>query len=183
MAMVTVAPETTAVAQRWYAVEPAQLATELGVDPDSGLSTAEAASRLARDGPNELPAEQPPSAIRRFLAQYTSYMQLILVGAAVVSLAIKQWTTAVVLLLITLLNAVVGLRQEGKAESAMNALKSMMKETARVRQGGVEAEIGAELLVVGDVVLLAAGGQVPADGRIADGRERASLEGRGDAHR
>src|SRR3974390_1809589 len=93
-------------------------------------------------------------------------MQLILIGAAVVSLAIKQWTTAVVLLLITLLNAVVGLRQEGKAESAMNALKSMTKETARVRRGGVEAEIGAEGLVVGDVVLLAAGDQVPADGRI-----------------
>src|SRR6516225_532595 len=146
MATVTVAPQTTGAAHRWYAVEPAQLATELGVDSESGLSAAEAATRLERDGPNELPVEEPPSPIMRFLAQYTSYMQLILVGAAVVSLAIKQWTTAVILFLITLLNAVVGLRQEGKAESAMNALKSMMKETARVRRGGVEAEIGAELL-------------------------------------
>ena len=65
-----------------------------------------------------------------------------------------------------MLNAVVGLRQEGKAESAMNALKSMMKATARVRRDGAEAEIPAEQLVVGDVVLLAAGDQVPADGRI-----------------
>jgi Ca2+-transporting ATPase len=79
---------------------------------------------------------------------------------------IKQWATAVLLVLLTLLNAVVGLRQEGKAESAMNALKSMMKATARVRRDGVEAEIPAEQLVVGDVVLLAAGDQVPADGRI-----------------
>src|SRR4029453_82924 len=63
-------------------------------------------------------------------------------------------------------NAVVGLRQEGKAESAMNALKSMMKAIARVRRDGVEAEIPAEQLVVGDVVLIAAGDQVPADGRI-----------------
>ena len=71
-------------------------------------------------------------------------------------------------MLLTLLNAVVGLRQEGKAESAMNALKSMMKATARVRRDGAEAEVPAEELVVGDVVLLAAGDQVPADGRIIE---------------
>ena len=65
-----------------------------------------------------------------------------------------------------MLNAVVGMRQEGKAESAMNALKSMMKATARVRRDGVESEIPAEELVVGDVVLITAGDQVPADGRI-----------------
>ena len=93
-------------------------------------------------------------------------MQMILVGAAVVSLAIKEWSTAVVLVAITLLNAVVGLRQQGKAESAMNALKSLMKETARVRRDGAEAEIPAEELVVGDIVLLTAGDQVPADGRL-----------------
>jgi hypothetical protein len=69
-----------------------------------------------------------------------------------------------VLILLTVFNAVVGMRQEGKAESAMNALKSMMKATARVRRDGVEAEIRAEQLVVGDVVLMAAGDQVPADG-------------------
>ena len=70
------------------------------------------------------------------------------------------------LFVLTLINAVIGLRQEGKAESAMNALKSMMKATARVRRDGVEAEIPAEQLVVGDVVLIAAGDEVPADGRI-----------------
>ena len=65
-----------------------------------------------------------------------------------------------------MLNAAVSLRQEGKAESAMNALKAMVKATARVRRDGSEAEIPAEELVVGDVVLLAAGDEVPADGRI-----------------
>jgi P-type Ca2+ transporter type 2C len=148
------------------ACEPAELVDRLGTDLDAGLSAAGAAERLARDGPNTLPAEKPPSALRRFLAQYASYMQLILVGAAVVSLAIKEWSTAVLLLAITLLNAVVGLRQEGKAESAMNALKSMMKGTARVRREGAEAEIPAEQVVVGDIVLIAAGDEVPADGRI-----------------
>ena len=93
-------------------------------------------------------------------------MQIILLGAAIVSLAIKEWSTAVLLVAITLLNAVVGVRQEGKAESAMNALKAMVKATARVRRDGAEAEIAAEEVVVGDVVLLAAGVEVPADGRI-----------------
>jgi len=156
----------SAAGERWYALDPAEVAGRLGVVVDSGLSAGEAAGRLKRDGPNALPVEQPPSAIRRFLAEYTSYMQLILVGAAIVSLVIKEWTTAIVLIVITLFNALVGLRQEGKAESAMNALQSMMKATARVRRDGVEAEIGAEQLVAGDVVLIAAGDEVPADGRI-----------------
>jgi Ca2+-transporting ATPase len=85
-----------------------------------------------------------------------------------VSLLIKEWSTAVLLLLLTVLNAVVGMRQEGKAESAMNALKSMMKATARVRRDGTESEIPAEELVAGDVVLISAGDQVPADGRIVE---------------
>src|SRR6266581_2242184 len=94
------------------------------------------------------------------------YMQIILIVAAVVSLVIKEWSTGVLLILLTVLNAVIGMRQEGKAESAMNALKSMMKATARVRRDGTEAQIPAEELVVGDVVLISAGDEVPADGRI-----------------
>jgi len=152
--------------QRWYALGPADVATRLGVNVDSGLSVAEAAERLKRDGPNALPEEKPPSRLRRLLGQYTSYMQIILVAASVVSLVIKQWSTAIVLFVLSLINAITGLRQEGKAESAMNALKSMMEATARVRRDGVEAEIPAEQLVVGDVVLIAAGDEVPADGRI-----------------
>ena len=152
--------------ERWYALDRAEVPGRLGVVLDSGLSADEASERLRRDGPNALPVEQPPSAIRRFLAEFTSYMQLILVGAAIVSLVIQEWGTAIVLIVITLFNALVGLRQEGKAESAMNALQSMMKATARVRRDGAEAEIPAEQLVAGDVVLIAAGDEVPADGRI-----------------
>ena len=152
--------------QRWYARSPDEVAGALDVDPASGLSSARAAELLRANGPNALPEEKPKPGWRRFLDQYRSYMQLILVGAAVVSLVIKEWSTGVLLLVLTLLNAVIGLRQEGKAESAMNALKSMMKATARVRRNGQEAEIPAEQLVAGDVVLIAAGDQVPADGRI-----------------
>ncbi|MCW2522811.1 MAG: ATPase [Frankiales bacterium] len=150
----------------WYARSPSEVASELAVDPAVGLTAAAAAASLGRHGPNTLPEETPKPGWLRLLEQYRSYMQIILVAAAIVSLFIKEWGTAVVLVGLTLLNAVVGLRQEGKAESAMNALKSMMKATARVRRDGAESEIPAEQVVVGDVVLLAAGDEVPADGRL-----------------
>jgi Ca2+-transporting ATPase len=88
--------------ERWYALDPADVASRLEVVLDSGLSAVTAADRLKRDGPNALPVEEPPSALHRFLAEYTSYMQLILVGAAIVSLVIGQWSTAIVLIIITL---------------------------------------------------------------------------------
>jgi Ca2+-transporting ATPase len=150
----------------WYTRSPEAVTQRFGVDPAVGLGAARAAQLLNANGPNALPEEKPTPGWRRFIDQYRSYMQIILVAAAVVSLAIKQWSTAVLLLALTVLNAVVGMRQEGKAESAMNALKSMMKATARVRRDGAESIIPAEELVAGDVVLLSAGDQVPADGRI-----------------
>ncbi|MEV0320418.1 cation-translocating P-type ATPase [Streptomyces sp. NPDC050658] len=150
----------------WYARSAQEVAGHLGVDPAVGLDAARVSARRAEDGPNVLPEERPTPALLRFLGQFTSYMQMILVGSAVVSLAIQEWGTAVVLMALTVLNAVIGIRQEGKAESAMNALKAMTKATARVRREGREAEIPAEEVVVGDVVLLAAGEEVPADGRL-----------------
>jgi Ca2+-transporting ATPase len=160
------APIDTEAQGPWYARSPDEVATAFDVDPAVGLSAARAATLLSTKGPNALPEEKPKPVWLRFLDEYRSYMQIILVAAAAVSLLVKEWTTAILLILLTLLNAVVGLRQEGKAESAMNALKSMMKATARVRRDGAEAEIPAEQLVPGDVVLIAAGDQVPADGRI-----------------
>src|SRR4249920_88753 len=162
------AGQPAAAGRNWYACTPEDVAAAAGVDPGVGLSAAQAADLLAKNGPNSLPEEKPRPGWRRFLGEYRSYMQIILVAAAVVSLLIKEWSTAVLLILLTVLNAVVGMRQEGKAESAMNALKSMMKATARVRRDGTEAEIPAEQLVAGDVVLITAGDQVPADGRIVE---------------
>jgi Ca2+-transporting ATPase len=160
------AERSVPVEEVWYALTADEVASRLEVDPSVGLSAGRAEELLRANGPNALPEEKSTPGWRRFIDQYRAYMQLILSVAAIVSLAIKEWSTAVVLIGLTLLNAVVGLRQEGKAESAMNALKSMMKATARVRRDGIEAEIPAEQLVVGDVVLIAAGDQVPADGRI-----------------
>ena len=155
-------------AERWYALSPGDVAQKLGVDPASGISAAKAAELLKTNGPNALPAEKPPPGWRLFLAQYKSYMQIILVGAAIASIVIGQIATGVAVLLITALNALGGLRQQGKAESAMNALQSMLKTTARVRRDGSEVKVGADQVVVGDVVLLAAGDDVCADGRLVE---------------
>jgi P-type Ca2+ transporter type 2C len=160
------APSPTGDGTRWYATPPDAVVSAFGTDVERGLTEARAQELLRANGPNALPEEPPTPGWRRFLDQYRSYMQIILVGAAVVSLIIEEWHTAVLLVLLTVLNAVLGLRQEGKAESAMNALKSMTRAMARVRRDGVERQIPAEELVPGDVVLIAAGDQVPADGRI-----------------
>jgi Ca2+-transporting ATPase len=154
--------------EQWYALSPDKVVQRLGVDPQVGLTASDVQDRLDRDGPNALPAEAQVPGWRRFVAQYRSYMQIILLAAAIVSLAIKEWSTGVLLIFITVFNAAVSMRQEGKAESAMNALKAMVEATARVRRGGTEAEISAEEVVAGDVVLLAAGDEVPADGRIIE---------------
>jgi Ca2+-transporting ATPase len=164
---------TGATATAWYGLSAEDVAKRLDVDPGQGLSAAKAAELLQKNGPNALPAEAVVPEWKRFLSQYKSYMQIILVGAAVASMAIGQVATGVVVLLITALNALGGMRQQGKAESAMNALQSVLKASARVRRDGAEVEIVADQVVVGDVVLLSAGDSVCADGRII---EAASLQ-------
>ncbi len=152
--------------EKWYALSPEDVASRLTVDPASGLSAAKAAELLKTNGLNALPAEKSPPAWHQFVAQYKSYMQIILVGAAIASILIGQVTTGVAVLAITALNALGGMRQQGKAESAMNALQSMLKTSARVRRDGSEVKVDADQVVIGDVVLLAAGDDVCADGRI-----------------
>jgi len=153
---------------RWFALSATEVTQRLGVDPGSGLSAAKAAELLVKNGPNALAAEKPAPGWSRFLAQYKSYMQIILVAAAVASILIGEIATGAAVLLITALNALGGLRQQGKAESAMNALQSMLKTSARVRRDGTEVKVDADKVVVGDVVLLAAGDDVCADGRLIE---------------
>ena len=150
----------------WYALTPEEVERRLDVDPMQGLSAAKAAELLQKNGPNALPAEPTVPGWKQFLAQYRSYMQIILVGAAVASTLIGELATGIAVLAITAVNAFGGMRQQGKAESAMNALQSMLKASARVRRDGAEIEIDADEVVVGDVVLLTAGDDVCADGRI-----------------
>ena len=150
-------------ARAWYSASPQEVATSLDVDPDTGLTAEKAASLLQKDGPNALPRRNhdlagcASSTSTAAICRSSWWSPLSFHWS---SKAVAHGCTSAGL---TVVNAVVGL-QEGKAESAMNALKSMMKATARVRRDSTESEIPAEQLVVGDIVLLAAGDQVPADG-------------------
>ena len=148
-------------------VDVAAVAEGLSVDPGAGLSPDEARSRLETMGPNQLAAGKKEPGWRAFLRQYEDFMQVVLLVAAAVNQVVTGETgTTVVLAGLTVFNAVVGLRQESKAEESVKALAQMMKTIARVRRGGQAIEIDAVDLVPGDVVLVEAGNRVPADGRV-----------------
>ena len=140
----------------------------LGVDPAVGLTAEEARARLASRGPNRLDAGKAEPGWRAFLRQYEDFMQVVLLAAAAVNQIVTGETgTTVVLAGLTVFNAVIGLRQEAKAEESVKALAQMMKTIARVRRDGQAIEIDAEELVPGDVVLVEAGNRVPADARVS----------------
>ncbi|WP_426564829.1 cation-translocating P-type ATPase [Angustibacter sp. McL0619] len=147
--------------------EAAEVAQRLGVDVAQGLSGAEAAKRLQEHGPNALTGTKKESALQAFVRQYKDFMQIVLLVAAIVNLVVTgDVGTSLVLAGLTLFNAVIGLRQESKAEESVKALAQMMRTITRVRRDGQPIEIDAEQLVPGDVVLVEAGNRVPADGRI-----------------
>ena len=165
--MVAAASTTIGVRGDWYSLDTADVARELAVDPERGLSADEARSRLETTGPNRLAGAKKESGFRAFLRQYQDFMQIILLAAAVINaLVTDDIGTTVLLAGLTVFNAVIGLRQESKAEASVEALSKMMKTIARVRRGGQAIEIDAEELVPGDVVLVEAGNRIPADGRI-----------------
>jgi Ca2+-transporting ATPase len=148
-------------------VDAALVAEQLGVEVDRGLSAQEARSRLESHGANQLAGAKQESGFQAFLRQYRDFMQIVLLAAAFVSLVVTgEVGTALVLAGLTLFNAVIGLRQESKAEESVKALAQMMKTVARVRRDGQAIEVDASELVPGDVVLMEAGNRVPADGRI-----------------
>lgn len=139
---------------------------QLEVDPAQGLMPDDARARLARDGANEFTAKKPKTKLAMFLGQLHDPMIYILFAAAAVSLFLRELGDALIILAVVLLNAVVGMTQEAKAEAALAALKQMTSPTALVRRGGVLAEVPARELVPGDVVILEAGRVVPADLRL-----------------
>ena len=98
--------------------------------------------------------------------QYRDPMQIVLLVAAIISIIINEWSTALLLIVLTLFNALLALRQEGKAEASVAALQKMLIVKSKVRRGGELIELPAEQIVPGDIVVLEAGDRVPADGRI-----------------
>jgi P-type Ca2+ transporter type 2C len=167
----TEAPPTTTTtkteAPTWHMLAREDVAQELGVKPEQGLSSEEAASRLARYGPNRFSEAKTESRWHAFVRQYEDPMQIVLLVAGVISIyPVKQTGTGIVILLLTLFNAALGLHQEGKAAAAVAALAKMMIVKARVRRDGALTQLPAEELVPGDVVAIEAGDVVPADGRV-----------------
>jgi len=153
--------------QKWYSLIQDEVAAKLKVDPKVGLSSAEAESRLKQYGPNQLAEKKKEPGWQAFLRQYKDFMQMLLLGAAIVNQVFTGDTgTSAVLVLLTIFNAVLGLRGESKAEASMAALSKTMKNITRVRRDGDAKEIEAEGLVPGDIVLMEAGNLVPADGRL-----------------
>ena len=131
------------------------------------MSTAEAQERLQKYGPNKLADKKKESGWQAFLRQYKDLMQIILLAAAIINqLFTGEWGTTLVLVGLTIFNAVLGLRGEAKAEASLAALAGTMKNIARVRRDGEAKEIEAEGLVPGDIVLMEAGNVVPSDGRL-----------------
>jgi P-type Ca2+ transporter type 2C len=156
-----------AVAADWYRLSVDEACRRLAVDPAVGLDAAEVAERRARYGPNKLAEEAKEPTWKAFLRQYRDLMQLVLVGAAVVSIiALQDVSTGLVVLGLTVVNALMGLHQEGKAAESVAALRQMLIITANTRRGGEIVEIPAEDLVPGDIVSFEAGDKVPADGRL-----------------
>ncbi len=158
-----------------------QLITELSVDPYKGLSVDEAAKRIEQYGPNSLKEKKQQTMLQKILAQFKDVMVLILIAASAVSAFLGEYIDASVIIAIVIINAVLGVVQEGKAEKAIEALKKMASPQARVMRDGQQRLIPAAELVPGDVVLLEAGDIVPADLRLFESQslkaEEASLTG------
>src|SRR3954454_18255134 len=175
MATTVAVPTPQAEPERqWYTLPPEQVTDGLDVDPTQGLSQAEAASRLDTYGPNKFAVKTGEPRWRAFVRQYQDGMQIVLLVAGIGSIwPVHELATGLVIIMLTLFNAVLGMRQEGKAAEAVAALQKMMIIRAKVHRGGDLLELPAEQLVPGDVVSIEAGDVVPADGRLL---EAATLE-------
>ena len=133
-----------------------------------GLTAAEFEARLGRLGPNELVERGGRTVWHILWEQLKSVMVVVLIVAGAISFALGEFTDGIAILAIVVLNAVLGVMQEYRAEKAMQALKSLAVPIVRVRRGGHLVEVTARDLVPGDVVLLEAGSRVPADGRLLE---------------
>lgn len=137
-----------------------------GSSQNEGLSSFEAAQRLEKNGPNTFKEMKPKTKLQMFLAQLRDPMIYILFAAIAISVFLKEFSDAVIILAIILLNAFIGMVQESKAEKSLEALKKLSSPYALVRRNGKPLEIPAADLVAGDIVLLEAGRIVPADLRL-----------------
>ena len=136
--------------------------------PVCGLTSAEAAARLAADGPNVLPPPPQARLWRRVAAQLRDPLVVVLLAAAVLTSATGDWTDASVIMLVIVVNTSVRVTQEVKADQAITALSQLTAPEARVLRDGEQRQVPADDVVVGDLLVLAEGDIVPADARLAE---------------
>ena len=159
--------------ESWHNLSPTKVATDLKTSLQLGLTAPDAVLRLEQHGPNELEGEEGVPLWRKVLSQFQDFLVLILLAAGAVSFAVGERTDAMLIFLIVVVNAVLGLVQEGKAEKALKALKQMAAPQAVVVRDGQTVTIPAKEIVPGDMVLLEAGTVLPCDVRLT---ETASLK-------
>jgi len=147
----------------------------------TGLSLDEAARRLVQYGPNRLPSAHKDGLLVRFARQFHNVLIYVLLISAIITALLGHWVDCSVILGVVLINAIVGVIQEGKAERALDAIRNMLSLNATVLRDGRRREIPAEQMVAGDIVLLSSGDKVPADLRLIEVRqlrvEEAALTG------
>lgn len=165
----------------WYKLSKDELLSQLETDPEKGLTNEEVRARLEKYGHNELQEEEGKSFLTKLKEQFADFLILILIGAALVSFFVGERTDAVVILAIVVINALLGIYQEGKAEKALEALKQMASPTAKVIRNGHIEVVPSKSLVPGDIVILEAGDIVASDLRLLESSnlqiEEASLTG------
>lgn len=152
----------------WHAKSIEETLQALNVNPETGLSAQEAEARLAQYGENALKGKPKKSLLALFLAQLKDMLIYVLLGAAAITIVIGEYVDAVIILLVIILNAVIGLVQEYKAEKAIEALQKLSSPRALVRRDGQVREIEAKAIVPGDIVVLDAGRYVLADLRLIE---------------
>jgi len=154
--------------QHWHTLSADEVAHQLETSHQTGLSAAKVSERRARFGPNALQEAHGRSPWRMLLAQFTDFMIVVLIAAAIISGIVGDVQDTIAIIVIVILNAVIGFIQEYRAERAMAALKRMSEVSARVLRDGEVQAVNASELVPGDVMLLEAGNVVPADFRIVE---------------
>ncbi len=169
MSSSSVAAEPTSGA--YHALDAAAIAARLDVDLERGLSGAEAAARLTRYGGNVIEEKPRRGALAMLVGQFTDFMILVLIAAAVISGIVGDVKDTAVIVAIVVVNAIIGFTQEFRAEKALSSLKQLVPEQALVVRDGRHVEVRAAEIVPGDVVMLEAGNQVPADLRLTDARQ------------
>ncbi len=162
--------EAVPATPEWHSMHAHEVFAALGAAP-SGLSADDAAARLQRHGENRLPAAQRESLLQRFFAQFRNVLIYVLLVSAGITALLSHWVDCGVIVGVVLINAIIGVIQEGKAERALDAIRNMLSLNAVVLRDGRRHEIPATRLVPGDVVLLASGDKVPADLRLVEVRQ------------